>query len=442
MPTYGSGPFGAGSFGSGVILGGGTTYIYGHGGYGQGIYWSSNPQPPVPVFTSDTRVHAIFSSYFGDFEFDIGKTVRWAQYFTHTHYALDTDLGPGSRNWVLSWDKTFPEVKVSFSSDLVWHRDVAAAAAWRKLSFERADAAFGYADEDWVLFVDATEGLTFDSSANVADYAGVGPFYMWLLSEIEKAKTENRTQIALPFYAYVNSETVQYQPQVIDPVLSAELDTEYAAAIQLPAGIERDNKLRRISDLRTANTAVITYAIPRYVSLGKSPRLIRADVLRSGTFDWSSIDNYYTNLSPATVAGHTAIISYAYARWAVDPLDRNPDGTASSEATDVGWEMRRLVSQVRPVPMLQADDWYLTDAAVAGALPGPNLVTGTAGAVTSLRTPVYQNVFRYNPRDGLFYVDGDLGPVPWDLIHNKTSVDPYDWDHQPTGGGLQGTNRP
>ena len=45
-----------------------------------------------------------------------------------------------------------------------------------------------------------------------------------------------------------------------------------------------------------------------------------------------------------------------------------------------------------------------------------------------LSTPLYTTVFRGNPREGLFYLDGQLGPVPWNYLTGQPVVDPAEWD--------------
>jgi hypothetical protein len=55
----------------------------------------------------------------------------------------------------------------------------------------------------------------------------------------------------------------------------------------------------------------------------------------------------------------------------------------------------------------------------------------------------YVALWRQNPRDGVWYVNHELGPVPIDPITGDPSVDPDDWSNQPTSTtGPAGTGRP
>jgi len=103
-------------------------------------------------------IHGIVSTYFGDLEYDIGKSLTWTRWFCDDIYAMDVSIADSSRQYIIDWDKTYPNVKHSFysSSFLV---SPTYAAAWRKESFKRAKAAWNYDPNDWVMFIDGTEGL-------------------------------------------------------------------------------------------------------------------------------------------------------------------------------------------------------------------------------------------------------------------------------------------
>lgn len=104
-------------------------------------------------------IHGIASTYFGDYEYDIGKSVTWTKYFVDDMYVMDTNISGSNRQYIINWDYLFPNVKYSFNSK-PFFGSAATAAAWRKESFTRAKSAFAYDDDDWVLFIDGTECLS------------------------------------------------------------------------------------------------------------------------------------------------------------------------------------------------------------------------------------------------------------------------------------------
>jgi hypothetical protein len=55
----------------------------------------------------------------------------------------------------------------------------------------------------------------------------------------------------------------------------------------------------------------------------------------------------------------------------------------------------------------------------------------------------YVGLWRQNPRDGVWYVNYNLGPVPTDPLTGDPSVNEDDWGSQPvTTTGPAGTGRP
>lgn len=103
-------------------------------------------------------IHGVVSTYFGDLEFDLGKSLNWTQYHCDTVYVLDSNTDEATRQYVVDWENLYPKAKFSFNNQ-GFFGDAATAALWRKESFTRADAAWGYDDDDWVLFIDGTEAL-------------------------------------------------------------------------------------------------------------------------------------------------------------------------------------------------------------------------------------------------------------------------------------------
>lgn len=104
-------------------------------------------------------IHGIVSTYFGDLEYDIGKSLTWTEPFCDSVYVLDVNTSDTSRQYVVDWDRQVPKGKYSFATDISYFGSPATAAAWRKRSFDRAAAAWNYSADDWVLFIDGTECL-------------------------------------------------------------------------------------------------------------------------------------------------------------------------------------------------------------------------------------------------------------------------------------------
>lgn len=355
-------------------------------------------------------IHAVISSYFGDYEFDIGKSVRWAQYFVDDVFIVDSSMGSDSRNWVVAWDKTFPGVKYATLTGFPFFRDADSAAQWRATSFRLADTAYGYADDDYVLFLDTTDGLGFENT-----FTPTGdPFLEWLQSEIVAGDV-----ISMPFVPYVNEGPVQYATRAINDTLAAQIAAEQATALGLSDPDARAKELARLTVLEQANTSTVFYAIPSYYFEGYVVRLVKVSTLRGWSIsDWGAIDSL--SVSPVGAsASHTHIISYAYAHFSSDQATRT---APPSEALDEGWAMRKLISRVRPIADLQTTDWATPDPVGA---TGPNPYTGDPGDFP-IDTPLYP-VFRSNLRDGVFYQTADLGPVPWDQVGNRPAINPTTW---------------
>lgn len=104
-------------------------------------------------------IHGIVSTYFGDLEYDLGKSLNWISYFCDSLYVLDVNTADTSRQYIVDWDKQTPNAKYSFATDFQFFGSPSRAASWRKESFRRAKDAWNYRNDDWVLFVDGTECL-------------------------------------------------------------------------------------------------------------------------------------------------------------------------------------------------------------------------------------------------------------------------------------------
>jgi hypothetical protein len=104
-------------------------------------------------------IHGIISTYFGDLEFDLGKSLTWTKAFCDTMYVMDVNTAEAPRQYVVNWDYSFPNAKHSFFSQYSFLSNPTNAKNWRKESFTRAKSAWNYDPDDWVMFIDGSEGL-------------------------------------------------------------------------------------------------------------------------------------------------------------------------------------------------------------------------------------------------------------------------------------------
>ena len=279
-------------------------------------------------------------------------------------------------------------------------------------------------DDAWVLWVDASEGLSFDNTSLPDDYAS-NPFMSFVWREITRAETASQDSVVLPLFVFLRSAEVQ--------------NVTYNHPSNDPSG-EIPPVLQPVS-------------VPYYLAAQGLRRLMKVSVLRDPAFDWTSLD---TPVSPS--AGVKAqIVSYAYAHWQyfdippgqneVPPLD---------ESNDEGWKMRQKISRVRPIAGITFDTYPGTEPA---GVPGPwaeailvntnpdfdpitdSPVTPTNSATAGVRTPLYDCVIRLNMRDGVWY-EGDVSgntPMSWDSVNEKWQT-PYNPDTWPDQGVRAGDN--
>ena len=403
-----------------VVTGYGSS-IYNQNYYNETEPTTGGPGPTVPPqYWRGLPIHGIMSSYFGDWEFDIGKSVRWLQYLTTDLYVMDTSIGDNTRNWVVAWDRTFPEAKYSFNSNFTFFED---PARWRRESFERAMEAYHYLPTDWVVFVDCTEGLCLDDDSAAPD---ANPFKWYL--EQEAFLAGNLETVSFPIYAFLKNKTpLTHAPRIIDPVFEEQLLRQLDL---LEEGPGTDDLRREVFGWQYVNRSFDVYGAPMYQFAGYSPRMFRVRQLLEPGFDWSIIDTFFPTAFPLdSPSNRTSIVSYSYARWAEDPADRDNETTMPlSASVDLGWRLRQTMNSVRAVSGLESTDW--NDPDPEGS-EGYLAVIGDEGVpFVNLRTPIYHGTFRDNVRDGLYYYDTVLGPVPWNQLRDMPAVDPTDWDNQ------------
>ena len=260
---------------------------------------------------------------------------------------------------------------------------------------------------------------------------------------------------------------------VIDPELDVYLD-----------GLDGDppsGQYAGLSEsfLRASNATKTVATYSYYAYAGMLPRLIKVSALRSPGFDWSLLD-FFVEGPPAghpnseSCEQYLSLISYAYARWA-EPVNVDPEtGAATSALTDIGYQMRQAISNVRPISGLGTSSWATPDSAVEYS-PTPVLEPGVGTKLSEegpefstdfssstlnfhrravpaapdpwsggleLLTPLYKTTFRSNPREGVFYKLKQLGPIPWDEVTGQPAINPAVWNYPSVSESWSGNNGP
>lgn len=388
------------------------------------------PTLAYPGITASVEptVYALIGAPFGDQEFDIGKSARWLEYFSDKLFALDVNLGD-PRYWIINWTLTFPEAEHAVTSINFFERPV----DFRKEQYRLAHKQYNLLDDDWVVWVDGSEGLSFDNASLPDDY-DFESFMAFIYREIARAEAANQTSVVLPLFIFLRSGEIQNV--TYDHLSNGDGSTPPV--------------LQPIS-------------VPYYLPYQGLRRLTKVSALRDPAFDWTSLDQPATPTSGVKAQ----IVSYAYAHWQY--LDIPPGATEVpplSEANDEGFKMRRRISKVRPVASLPSEAW--DPAADPAGVPGPwaghiltntnpdfvpitdNPITPPAAAAAGVNTPLYDTVLRLNLRDGVWYegantVDGSVvsgnTPLTWDPVTEKWQT-PYNPDVWPSTGTYGGVNAP
>ena len=361
-------------------------------------------QPPALTPTEMSVIHALVGAQFGDLEFDVGKSVRWTQWFVDDVFITDVNYGT-QRFWVIDWTQSFANANyksagVNFFEDPV---------AFRKRQFSDAETyaknnpdALVFDSDDWVLWVDAHEGLSADNEPPYPPDSDFEVFRPYIAREIERAVTTGKDRIILPFFAYVRHGDIQ------------NVQYDWVAG-QAEGGPKVTQAM----------------GVPYYIPYQGLVRLVKVSALRSPSFNWSSIDQ----VSPPDPEALLQIVSYGYAHWSLPVVPPGANVLPPIDAeNDLGWRQRNLLSQVRPVPGLPHGDTWLSPSSDSPGLAGPwapdtfaNDVTGVIipeprppidPAVDGVRVPLYHTVFRLNLRDGAWYAGDGLGnePLVWDEV--------------------------
>lgn len=332
------------------------------------------------TYSSEPNVHGIVGAQFGDLDYDVGKSVPWAKHFVDDIFIADINAG-AARYWVVDWDKSFQDSRVR-TLGVDYFTD---PVGWRKAQFAAAMDAWGYLDDDWVLFIDATEGLSCDTRS-LPDDAAINPFRSYVHREIARANDAGKSQVCIPWYAFVRNDPRPDSRRFFKISDDTLLQDQ---PVELP---------QPEWNYATVATAVPYYVQPTSFTERGLVRLVKVSTLKNPSFDWTLLDR----LTQPDDGVKLQIISYAYARWV------NPEGV------DDGMKLRSKISQVRPLADLPVVG---TDApGVAGPYTvAVDVLVDVPGATTqtqSLLTPLYSSLFRINPRDGVWYVANVVGPEP------------------------------
>ena len=366
--------------------------------------------------TTEPLVHVIVGAQFGDLEFDVGKSVRWVTWFCDNVFVLDVNLGT-PRYWIVNWAETFPDAAHTVTGINYF----VLPTEFRKEQWKQYKLAYGEPDDDdWILWLDAHEGLNVDNRSLPDDYA-FEPFKSFLWREIQRAQDLGQPWATLPYYVFLRS----------DDIVNVTYPTVGAAQAQ-------DQDLGPLQAIST----------PYYQAHQGLKRLWRAGELKKPDFDWTQLDV----VTAPSAAAKTAIVSYGYAHWHLQDIE--PPATEVPPLTaenDDGYRMRQLLSRVRPIPGLPVSDSWISPSSDPAGLPGPwapadannpdPVIPGTEDplpqpvtpdpSLLGLVTPLYDNAFRVNMRDGVWYEEGLSGNIPlkWDEEHQDwtTDYDPEYW---------------
>lgn len=327
-------------------------------------------------------IHGIVSTYFGDYEYDIGKSLSWTQNFVDDVYILDSNISGSHRQFIVNWDYTFPNAKYSFYSKSFFG-SATTAANWRKESFSRAKAAFNYDNNDWVLFIDGTECLnvfnkpprsvtvvsaemdnsptldypnggyvtfTTDSphgisagnvvlieSANIVDgtetYNLDGRYEVLEVPASDEFKVYQETVLVDTIDDLVNPATVLVTEEPYEYVsngsykswLEYEINNSTENLISLDgwallhSAVPEEETYTVVNSVGGSSTLKVRSSEKRYVSMKRLVRLAKVSSLSDPDFDWTVLDQSANSPDNSHPAERLSLISFAYCRWADSP---------------------------------------------------------------------------------------------------------------------------
>lgn len=419
------------------------------------------------------KVHGIVCSYLGDGEYDVGKTAAWLNNYVNTLFFYDLNYGQAARKYAVDYSKTFPDALFAYHPASVdgFYAD---SALFRQMAFEAALDAWGYANNDWVVFIDASESVSSSTAFDQLTLDTEHPALFSLLLDEARAGT---SVLKLPVSIFLDQGTVREEFMSADPALGntlvaqiATLQSQIAAATDPVVKAELQAQLDNALMVQEVNDSVLYWTCdphyadvvtPTVLSAGQGygegnygesafggaatvsastlglDRMFRVDYAKSYT-TWERLDDFLSAAGPPALLA--TIVSYSYARYGEGP-------PPWAEDTDGGFANRKLIQQVRSLGLPET---YATADPVGVAHPvgtqSPAYCYLYADYDTGDGDPdfnKYVALWRQNPRDGVWYINYTLGPVPVDPITGDPSVDPAEWDSQavattgPSGTGQQ-----
>lgn len=402
------------------------------------------------------KVHGIMCTYLGDGEVDLGKTAAWLSNFTDSLYFYDSYAGTTPRRYVVDYDKSFPNAKTGYHSGASYFVD---PAGFRQKAFAAALAAWKYDDDDWVVFIDASDGLGVDTPYEALEPLEPGGEtfkFRYLYDEAEAADD----YVAFPMSILLSHGTPAENTVIIDTLAESQVVSEIAAIEAIlgtapPEDVPAlEARLAELQAFQAANRATYWTCEPHFledpdtVNARTVVRLVNVAAAKTwNATNWSKVDDYNTYVP---VAEHIGIVSYAYARFS--EVDYH-DPSLWVEANDVGFA-NRLAMEAMPgrsvgLPTDYDDDDPVGETVTVHAAPGLPTCRVLAvpycffvsdfdfGDTTDAR--IFGALLRKNPRDGVWYQELNIGTTPLDPITGEPDVgrdqsgDPHDpvyWDIQ------------
>ena len=375
-----------------------------------------SPPPVIPVDpltpSEEAIIHGLVAAQFGDLDYDTGKSVGWMQYFTDDLFVSDINMGD-QRYWVVNWTKSFPEINYIFTG-LNYFTDTENFRRQQfldaqTLSRERPDL-LTYDDNDWVMFIDAHEGLSADNRSLPDDYH-VEPFKSFVFREIARANTAGFDRIVLPFFVFLRHDHIQNVEYDV-PTLLVDDTPGPPIVAQQPCGV------------------------PYYLAYQGLTRMLKVSVLRDPSFDWSILD---TPVALPAAAGYLTstvgsvstpdlgpLPSDCVVVWKLRPsniMDTDQSLGGQWDAGQVSWSL-----------YLQNGNFF-----VALSLDGTTTITNSfAGAVNATTVPNGVDVFFamriqadfdgtkgrvtvLRSTDGVNWTQvGFVAPNKWTVLHDST----------------------
>ena len=225
----------------------------------------SPAQGPAPeagqlMTSQEALIHAFVGAQYGDLEFDVGKSVHWVEWFCDDVFITDVNLGT-QRYWIVNWTETFPHTHHVVTGVNYFYDTV----AFRKQQFVDAQkqGAILLEPDDWVIFLDAHEGLCLDTRPPLPNDFAVEPFRSYLYREITRANAAGKDRIVLPFYVFLRHDHI------------VNVEYPHAAFVQ---------------EITGSTTARHSMGTPYYLPYQGLTRMMKVKVLQDPSFNWSTID--------------------------------------------------------------------------------------------------------------------------------------------------------